>query len=1138
MGFPTALQAGDYLKLRAGGHKASQFLLLGSNTVVFASRVTHTHSDISATSTGQILLHDPSDTGAYTDVLEGMTILISATNDPRAAYFVGRVRADNSGVVSSATFVNCNETSATITSGDYIFVIRDYRLFHELGRYTGGVYYKDYQRTFIQLRPIIYGLQSVYAGIVSGSPVGFTVAFAAQAIAATSGATISSYTYTLPSGATVTAGATNTANVTVRFDASAAEYWVKLLVTDSGGRTQTRYMAVFSIPANLSTTVSLGTNGANITGDVDNGFNCSIDVFTGFSSVYDNTLAAIVDVEYYATTQTSIVSAVKFVGRMRTDTDATQASETISVSHKATVEIEGAAAQMARISTPLITMRDATSASVWDEITKLTVWRSIAYLLEHSTFHELYSLTFDSTADTFYAYQLAAQQGNLLSGVNDLYKSINGALEYSPTGEVRSVRNLNFLTTAERSALTVVADFTPQDWINFSLAHPHVQTVGLVEASGASYNRTGGILAAMVIPKLSVAPGVAQGNADGVSPLPGQILSANVTAAAEVLELNTRAGNQFATANDSDQLTVDFRTGYNWIVPSRYQYYTFTIAASDDTFGRAYSTADRWWCKSMSVRHDNVKGIKQVQGVFVLESSGDDAGASGQNVPIPPPAAIPPVLPSIPPVVAYPYFPPDPSTYLPDNPTPDQIPPFMPTPSTTNGVPVDGNAVMIHNTTSVWVTRDFIGSPHWADVTPPYDDGFTVRDAALVAGDTRAFVLVYNSTTNESILYTIANVFDSSGVWTAGATLTDEYTTIQPTSTAGAVYLRGVTTTGSNPADAWTIITGTETSRTATTITGDAVFGGGSWRISISATGYYGVVSPSDLCRELSLSRIPGGLIGYWPCGSGIETIALYSGQCIGSMDYVDTVSFSCTFTLAIDPLCGTSSVSGSQTVYSTDNGATWAAPVSIGTVDGGIDAERIGVPVIVGSESQVRIATSAGGAYSDYGSATPTGTEPTALLIPRKTFAGGDNVTTTTPNYLMASNVLGSSNKSLLKATSSGGTFTDITPSNGGNYFLAVSPRCIAMSWWTSSKIALIGLFGSLPRLMTSTNASAFTDRGVLDTSATMVTFRRGDTTSNQLFGCAGQPFYSPDFGATVVLKSVPADTTTDPILNISVYG
>lgn len=1135
MPFPTALQTGDYTNLRANGHKSSQYLLLGSNTTVFAARVNQS----SYAASFAVLTFDTVTTGAYTDILEGMTILISAANDKRAAYFVGRVISNNSGVVSTSTTFNLNETSTTIHDNDYVFILRDYRLFHELGRYVNGVYYKDYYRTFAQLKPIIYGLQSAYAGVVSGSPAGFTVAFHASAVAATSGATISSYAYTIPSGGTVTAGATNTANVTVRFDASATEYWVKLVVTDSGGRTQTRYMTVFSIPADLSTTIYLGAGGANITGDVDSGWNATVDVFQGFTSVLDNTLAVIFDVEYYGTTQTSIFSAVKFVGRMRTDSDATQASDTISVSQKATVEIEGAAAQMARITTPLITMRDSAAAAVWDVITKLTVWRSNAYLLEHSTFHQLYSLAFDSTADTFFAYQLAAPQGNMLSGTNDLLKSINAALEFAPTGEVQGVRNLNFLSTAERNALTVVANFEPQDWINLSpLAHPHVQNIGLVEASAGTYSRTGGIIPAMVTPILSNAPGVAQGNAEGTSPLPSQILSANVPYLTAVAEINTRAGNQFAYATDNDEITVDFRTGYNWITPSRYQFYTFTVAASDNTFGRAYTTANRWWCKSVSVRHDNATGKKDVQAVFVLESSGADAGATGQNVPIPPPAATPPILPYVPPVVAYPYFPPDPSTYLPDTPTDSQIPPFVPIPNTTNGIPVDGNAVMIHNTTQVWVTTNFIHVPRWGDVTPDYDDGFTVRDAILVPGDTRAYVLVSDDTS--SILYTKANVFDFATDWTAGVTLTGEYTAIQPTSTAGSVYLRGVTTSGSNPADAWSIYTGTETSRTATTITGDAVNTGGNWRIGIAYTGA-GLHPPDSLCRELVLSRTPSGLIGYWLCGSDIETTAIYSGQCIWNMDYVESAPFSCTFTLAIDPLCGVSAVTGSSTVFSTDNGATFAAPVSVGTVDGGIDAERIGVPVLVGDSGQIKIATSAGGSYSAYGSATPTGTQPTALVSPRFQFGSttASNVTTNTPQYLMASNVLGSSNKALLKVTSSGGTFTDITPHISSDYGLAISKRSCAMPWWSGSKIAAILLFGSLPKLVVSSNAgSIWTDRGVLDAAATMVTFRRGDQAMLQLFGCAAQPFYSPDFGATVVLKSVPTDTTTDPITGISVYG
>ena len=1178
MTFPSALSSPNYTSLRASGYKASQYLLLGSNTTVFAARV---NQATFAASFAQITF-DTVTTGAYTDIGEGMTVLISTTNDKRAAYFVGRVRYDQSGGVASATTLYINETSATITDNDYIFVIRDYRLFHELGRFANNVYYKDYNRTFVQLRPLIYGLQSAYAGIVSGTPAGFTVAFTASAVAATSGATISSYAWTIPSGGTVTAGSISAASVTVRFDASATEYWVKLIVTDSGSRTQTRYIPVWAIPANLSTTVSLGFTGADITGDIENGYSANVDAFTGVSTVLDNTLACVLDVEYYGSTETSIVSAVKFVGRLRTEANSTTADDFLTTSRKVTYEIEGPAAQMARLTTPIITMRDAASPTVWDEIYKLTVWRSVAYLLEHSTFHNLYSLSFDSTGDTYRAFQLSAPQGNLYQAAQDLLSSINAAMEFAATGEARAVRDLNFMTTGERAALTTVANFTSEDWISFSLDRDHVETVGIIEASGGSYVPSGGILAAMVRPMLSIAPGVAQGSSEGVGQLSGQILSADVDASVAQAELNTRTGNKYALENGNDVLNVDLRGGYNWIMPSRSTFYTWTIDATDDTSGRAYTTSNRWWCKSVSARHDNETGSKDVRAVFQLETSGADAGAGGQTVTLPPEGTAPD-LPFIPPIGAYPYFPPPPSVYLPTNPTPGQLPPLLDTGVGTIGkIPVDGNAVITWSTEHVWMTKTFLGVPIWYDITPDNLLG-TVRDVAL--DGLRIYVLSSDGT--DSAIYTAANAFTTPLSYSSFGTIVDSYSVLRPASTQGSLYAYALTST------AWSEEYDFTTSASGWSLRVSCGADEGDWTLG---TGYISVIdapfndgsdcnnwstrlvldrtfsSKTVTLIEVTYDYTPGSVFD-----SDDRQIELYAGTSLGTLSLLDSGSVVSTVdgvlswtgsasygaievniwasgskltstgtdgsaTIKRIRIEGTNAAAGAQTIFSDDFAATFEAAEAVGTaVTGfaGMDTIKIGVQIIAGASGQTKLATAAGGAYSSYGSALPASAKPSCLIIPRCQFGGTTaNTSTSTPQYLVASDTAATS-ETMWKVLSSGTTFTAITPTVSGNDGLAISQRSVAMTWWDGNYIAAVLDFGGTPRLVVSTNAGgAWTDRGVLDDDATMVTYRKGDKTKKQLFLTNGGPAYSPNHGSTIITKSYPGDSATEPVIGITVYG
>lgn len=1135
MPFLSALDSTKYNALRGNGtprtFKSSQFMCILSNSVMLAARV---NQSVFTASFAQITF-DTVTEGAYTNVGISMLVLISHTSDKREAYFEGRVRYDNSGVVSTATVLNINETSETISDNDYLWVIRDVRPYHELGAVIGGVYKKDYARTFFQLKPIISGLQSAYAGIVSGSPVGFTVSFAAVATAATAGATISSYTWTIPSGGTVTAGSASTANVTVRFDASATEYWVKLVVLDSGSRAQTRYIPVWAVPADLSTTVVRGFTGAHIEGGLDTGWSATVDAFDGVEDMLDGTLCCIFDVEYYQETAYSLFSTVKFVGRFRKESNVTSADETYSTKRKTAFEIEGTAAQLARISSPEITARDASSPAVWDEIKTLTIWRAITYLLEHSTFHQSFSLTFDSTANTFRAFQLQIASGSQLDGVKDLAQAINAVFEFAPTGEARVVRDARYGTTAERNALTTIANLTASDWINFSLDREYFETVGLVEASGGTYTPTGsGITAAAVRALLSIAPGVAQGNGDGTNPLPRQILSADVAAATAQGELNTRAGNHFAASNPTPTLNVDMRGAYNWLIPSANQWYTWTIGTSDNRRDLAYTTSDRWLLKSVSIDHDNVRGNKSVSAQFMLETSGTDEGVAGQTVVIPPQDTTPPSVPPLPPFDPFPNTPPLPDVYLPPAPDMNDLPPVDPI-----GVPLNGNAVITWSEEHIWATKTFITTPIWVDITPDDLEG-TIRDVATILYG--AYLLSSDGVT--SWLYYIENCFGAGEAWSVGEPLDGEYTLIVTTDTAGSVYVEGAEVTPTGCADAWIAVNGTITERTSDTLTVDAEFVSGSYHLTIED--YTLAVPPDDsLCRYVNViinSSSSSITTGWWPCGSPTEVIGIFSNSvCVWAVDLNSASPFNATFGLSVDGLCGDcTGTTAASSAFSDDYGATWDDPQIIDpTGGGGMDTEKIGNPALAGGEGQVKIATTKGGSYGDYGDPLVASFIPQALVVPRKTFAGGNNINTNTPDYLIASSAVDGGGETMYKVTTSGTTETAITKTISGNKGLALSPHCVAVSWWSSSYMAAVLMFGSLPRLITSIDAGAtWSDRGVLDTSARAICFRKGDTQSLQLFLAAGQPAYSPNRGASVILKAFPADYTSEPVIGIAVFG
>lgn len=1149
MSFPSALDSTAYTKLRGNGaiaptYAADQYLCLGANTTVFAARVAQaTFGDSFAQVT-----FDTVTTGAYSDVEIGMTVLISHTNDRRAAFFVGRIR-----LAPTSAILYLNETSAAVADNDYIFVLNDYRLFGKLGRESGAIYYKDYANTFTPPGPLIYNLQSAYAGVVSGSPAGYTVSFAALALAVTSGASISSYAYTIPSGGTVTAGAANTANVTVRFDARAAEYWVKLIVTDSGGRTSTRHIPVWAIPADLSTTVALGFEGASIERDSDSGQLASVKAFTGVDTILDNTLACILSVERYNNAATFIVSNIEFVGRIRTGQYSTRADFIYSRLSEGAYDIEGIGAQLARLSAPSIYMRSKTSPAVWDEIKDLTLWRAMWYLLFHSTFHELHSLTFDETGSTYLYPAIQTQGGNLFDAISDLAQSITAGMEFATSGECKIARNANYQTTAERNALATVANFTEDDWLDFNLTHEEIETIGAVGGDGGSFNTTSGKVLAL----LGNAPKVAQGNADGTSGLSRQILTANLTKAGAQSELATRLGHHYAYANPVDTLNVTFPDGYHWLIPSQSQWYTFTIAASENTGGRVYTTAERWFCQNVSFEHNHSTGGRSVTATFRKESVGTPGKAYE------PPASNEGtvVIPPIPPLPPFPAIGTPPDIYLPPNPDPEDVPPPI-----VFDVPTNGNSVVERTALGGWASTDWLltNAPTRNEVTPSELNG-TVHGGTFGFGT--EFYLLESDGTDSWVWYT-EDIFASAPVWTSSPAISGEYTEIRATSTSGTVYIlsraqteQGVLVTfdGLNWID-YTVNYGTESSNRLNVETADLGAGNGSFATIEIDLGAEYVISNVSLLYNATNARpdlAVGHTVGIYDAshvsvGSGGGDVA---GVADGtdrtrSIDLPDLVGRYVEVSMAwlqnfgppndgwIDNVTVTASSAATvSTRYSTDNAATFASIRTAGDSAAdftGIDTSKIGTTVLTGADNVVMKANS-GGAYASYVT-MPTGAQPQAIHIPTRLFGGTTYNNTTSPDFLVASGTL-SSGAALWKSIS--GTLSDITPNIGGVKGLATSPNCLDMPWWTGLRIAAVLAFGTVNHLVTTENAgTAWSDRG--EVAGSFVRYRKGDKLSKYLFIANGVPAYSPDHGANTYNKThpSPSGSSVDPVIFVLPFG
>ncbi|GIV50522.1 MAG: hypothetical protein KatS3mg038_1043 [Candidatus Kapaibacterium sp.] len=773
--FPTELSAAQLNRLRGAGApypswRGTVYLTLCPNDVVWETTV-------SASPAGSVYAavpHGATLSGSAANVQPGMTVLISSDNDMRNAYWRGRVRAP----VSSG-LLPINETSVPFQAGNRIWVLDDYALHVKLARDTGTAYYKDWDRPFSELPPVIYNLQSAYVGFVAGSPLGLTIAFNTQAYAATQGATITSWQWTVPSGVVLVAGSSVAPNPTYRFPPGFAG-WISVAVTDNAGRTARRRIFVAAHDRDAHAPRS-GFASVNINAELESGYNATLTAFdpSEFADVLDGTLAILwIDEAYNGEAGPLLgpTANILCVGRLRRETIKTEVDEKASFVTTSDIEIEGFAAQLSRLHAPKIAIRNASAPSAWDEIRSLTLWRAVVHVLaEHSTFLDLCSLTFDSQDNTFRLMQLATQEGNLLSCVNDIMESINARLEFAPDGTARCVRNPRYLDDAARSALPVAIAFDAQDVIDVSVTRTHISNIGRCEASGGVYNGANNSVEAL----LSLAPGHAQDEGDASTVLARQVLAADVPKANAQQELNARCGHHLEAERKRVVLDASHPDGYAFMVPSNAVWYTFELDIP--IRGISYSSQTRWTCNALSMRFDE-NGAREVRAVYHSETR----GTPGRTVTHPPPGAIPFSAPEFPPLPAYPGIgivePLDP--YLRGAEAPVPVTPSMPA-----RMPLqrNGNTVAIWTASRLFYTTQFLtGGPHpvWTEITPPVPSGGSIRSFVWDAyNETGAYCLIDDGT--DTTLYYTPDVRDEA--WMPKATLQGIYTVLRLGNAPGKV---------------------------------------------------------------------------------------------------------------------------------------------------------------------------------------------------------------------------------------------------------------------------------------------------------------------------------------------------------------
>ena len=625
MGFPTTLSAGQITQVRATAQRFKQYLAFTPNTIVWQTqpnenKTNEVYGAFEWTGTLQ---------GDRANVKEGQTVLITTSDsDLQTVVYRGRVR-----LVPDATDFFIDETSATLSTAQYVTVLEDFDIFERLERrITDGTKYKDWDKTFETLPPIVTGLQSSYVDTSGSGTVNFV--FSATADATAHGATISTYSWDVDDG-TINSGA-GTASIDVDFPGAATneQRWVVLTVTDSNGVSNYFAFEVYTLDLTTvsNTVMALDTGDIGVTGSIEEGFNLNVRAWDGVDSILDRTRCTLFSVDNYDGTATPITQNVSFVGRLRQESNFTTGDEIYAQLQDTTFVIEGFITQLGHSHAPGLDIVANASPDEWGEVERLTIKRAIVYLLAwHSTYLTVSGVTFDTDSNDYRWGEFVVLEASLLEWVNSVADDQNALLIQAADGQSTVQRDAQITGVA---GLTTVHTFTvddsgDSDVINFQYTEEYIDTHAQAITGASTYNTTTGEATTYV----GRAPAQAFGPGWETAPLNQQILKSDLSESDATDEVGTRVANLLAAVNPRPQITAQLMDGFYWIVPSIHQLYAFDIAASENTRGRAYTSSDKWLCTAVDYTYDADLGAYTVNGTFVLVVAGGTSGIKVTLVP-------------------------------------------------------------------------------------------------------------------------------------------------------------------------------------------------------------------------------------------------------------------------------------------------------------------------------------------------------------------------------------------------------------------------------------------------------------------------------------------------------------------------
>ena len=216
-----------------------------------------------------------------------------------------------------------------------------------------------------------------------------------------------------------------------------------------------------------------------------------------------------------------------------------------------------------------VPMTEDSTPTVFGQIEDLTPWRAVVYFLtEHTTVPNICAVQFSDVTETFRYPRFGSTDSSVLASVLDILFTINGAVEYSRSGELYLDRKAWMLPTAGRTALTTVAKWTTTDMATadnggplFSISRAMIAKVGREMGGGGVYDTT----TEKVQVLRATTPAVAQSQGNELATYNRQVLTANSAIGTASDELGQRNADDMEARNPQTIMAAYFPPAYWWM---------------------------------------------------------------------------------------------------------------------------------------------------------------------------------------------------------------------------------------------------------------------------------------------------------------------------------------------------------------------------------------------------------------------------------------------------------------------------------------------------------------------------------------------------------------------------------------------